>query len=82
MNETYRRCGYFSSTPTAPAKPKPRTNVNIETAAQLFHMMQYPGTVEVTLKGTTGILQCVQREDGSGSSFNVQIGNKWIYVKF
>lgn len=57
-------------------------SIEISSAAQLFHMMQYPGNPKVTIKGKTGILQSVQREDGSGKSFNVQLDYQWIHVRF
>lgn len=52
----------------------------------LFHLLTYPGTTLVTIKGVRGYLQSVQREDGSGRSFNVTLmlgdgTKKTVYVR-
>jgi hypothetical protein len=39
----------------------------------LFAMMGQSDTPHITLNGVAGILTSVQREDGSGDSFNVSI---------
>ncbi len=43
------------------------------TKYQLATLMFKVGTAYITLKGISGILLSVEREDGSGSSFNVTI---------
>ena len=40
---------------------------------ELFALLTSKKTPYVTIKGQTGILQSVQREDGSGNSFNLAI---------
>ncbi len=41
------------------------------TKFQLFMAMATNGDAKLTIKGVTGIVVSVEREDGSGSSFNV-----------
>jgi hypothetical protein len=41
------------------------------TKFQLFQSLVCPCGQYTTIKGITGIVQCIAREDGSGCSFNV-----------
>jgi hypothetical protein len=59
-----------------------RNAIEVSSADQLFHMMQFPGQPLVKIKGHTGILQSVQREDGSGKSFNVTLDYTTFHVRF
>ncbi len=43
------------------------------TKYQLFALLAVHGTPTVTIKGVTGVLSAVMREDGSGSSFMVTL---------
>lgn len=52
---------------------------------QLFNLLTTHGTANITIKGVTGILDSIQREDGSGSSFililKVESGFTHVYVR-
>ena len=43
------------------------------TKFQLFRLLSQSGGHLTTVNGVTGILCCVEREDGSGRSFNVKM---------
>lgn len=45
--------------------------IELESAQDLFDSMTYSGTTLRAIKGVCGILQSVEREDGSGKNFNV-----------
>ena len=50
-----------------------KTVFNIVTKNDLFNAMGASGNMEVLINGRVGTLQSVQREDGSGTKFNVKI---------
>ena len=47
--------------------------VNLRTADDLSLVLFAPGVAHVSVGGHEGILQSVEREDGSGRSFNLGI---------
>lgn len=57
------------------------------TKFQLFSLLGSKNTPVVTINGVTGVLNSIQREDGSGSSFNVRLvctttaQSKMVYVR-
>lgn len=57
------------------------------TKHQLFSLLGSKNTPVVTINGVTGVLNSIQREDGSGSSFNVRLvctttaQSKMVYVR-
>jgi hypothetical protein len=55
------------------------------TRETLFSLLAKSGVHEVTIAGVTGILQAVEREDGSGKCFNVVMltkgGRKTVFVR-
>jgi hypothetical protein len=52
---------------------------------QLFGLLAEPGNRVVALNGVRGIVQAIEREDGSGHCFNVRLstvgGDKWVFVR-
>ena len=57
----------------------------VETKADLLEALGLAGTQYVSVNGEVGILQSVEREDGSGNCFNVTLlgyGNKTNTVFF
>lgn len=51
---------------------------------RLFELLGHSGGYEVTIYGPSGkavrgILSAVQREDGSGSSFNITLSGQYYY---
>lgn len=50
-----------------------KTVYAITTKYELFNAMCLSGNQEVLINGRVGLLQSVEREDGSGTKFNVKI---------
>ena len=48
----------------------------IFTKSMLWSLLAAPEPRTVTIKGVTGIVSAVEREDGSGRSFNVTMNTK------
>ena len=50
-----------------------------------FGLLAEPGNRAVALNGVRGIVQAIEREDGSGHCFNVRLstvgGDKWVFVR-
>jgi hypothetical protein len=59
--------------------------LSISTVQALIHLLTLPISVPVTINGITGVVSSVQREDGSGRSFNVVLntgdGPKTTYLR-
>lgn len=56
------------------------------TREMLFSLLAMSGVCEVRIAGVTGILQAIEREDGSGKCFNVTLltkggGRKTVFVR-
>jgi len=64
----------------------PPTGTQVVDKFHLFSFLAISGTHLITLKGVTGILQSIQREDGSGKCFNVVLhtsnGERTVFVRF